>query len=71
MVLIWGLSCSVVRWWLVLNSRWQGIFLSLRPLGVSPWGLDWASSQHGCIKIVGLFHGSSEFQSTGESYSDL
>lgn len=56
------------------RNSW-GIFLSLCHLGVSPCGLsctlDWASSQHGSLRIVGLFHGSSEFQSTGESDSDL
>lgn len=43
---------------------------------VFPCRLHWASSQHGCLRAVGLFHGSSEFQwkyfnSQGESHSDF
>ena len=47
------------------RSSW-GIFLSLCHLGVSPWGLScrlhWPSSQHGCLRLIGLLHNSSGFQ---------
>lgn len=74
-----------VRWWLVLEQQvagaagdWLAISLHVTVgfLVVSPCRLDWASSQRGYLRVVGLLHGSSEFwrkyfNLQGENCSDF